>query len=324
MKVLDVRDQAHAGASIVEAAAVLRRGGLVAFPTETVYGLGGNAADPAAIRRIYEAKGRPSWNPLIVHVAAIEAARELTMRFTPLAEKLAVAFWPGPLTIVLDRAPGVPTEVSAGLPSIAIRIPNQPIARMLLEAARVPVAAPSANRSTELSPTRAEHVSRGLGDAVDVILDGGPTRVGIESTVVDATGELAVILRPGTITRAQIEAVVPTAAGSSVSDLHRRSPGQMERHYAPRARLILFEQTDEISSLQSVRTAAVTHTLDSIDGVARTVRLPDDALQYAAELYETLHELDQQGFAQIAVERPPSGDAWEAVRDRLGRAAHRG
>ena len=326
MKLLDVKDPSRSADAIAAGAEILRRGGLVAFPTETVYGLGANALDPAAIARIYEAKGRPAWNPLIIHVADVASARRLVLEWTTLADTLAHAFWPGPLTLVLKRAPAVPSAVSAGLDSIAIRFPDAQVARQLIEAAGVPLAAPSANRSTAVSPTRAEHVARSLGERVDLILDGGPTRVGIESTVVDVTGDRAVILRPGSIGRAEIEALVPTSdADDHEPGLHRRSPGQMERHYAPRARVILFDG-DRImdAGAMSPRTAAVTHSLRDVAGASPTIHLGDDPHAYAAALYDTLHRLDDEGCEVILVERPPDGPDWEAVRDRLARASTRG
>ncbi|HEY0970121.1 MAG TPA: L-threonylcarbamoyladenylate synthase, partial [Gemmatimonadales bacterium] len=193
---------------LAHAASVLRRGGLVAFPTETVYGLGANALDSDAVARIYAAKGRPSFNPLIVHVADATAARTLATAWPEAAERLAAAFWPGPLTMVLPKQPRVTDLVTAGLPSVALRVPAHPVALALLRAAGIPIAAPSANRYTELSPTSAAHVERGLGDRVELILDAGPTRVGIESTVVDLTGERPVMLRPGIISADALAAVV--------------------------------------------------------------------------------------------------------------------
>src|SRR4051812_20749755 len=189
MRVIQV-DADAPGAAVREAAAVLRDGGLVAFPTETVYGLGARALDPASVARIYEAKGRPSYNPLIVHVATVDAARALSSAWPEAADRLAERFWPGPLTLVVPRAPVIPDAVSAGLDTVGVRIPGHPVAHALLEAAGIPVAAPSANRSMGVSPTTAEHVRRSLGGRVDLILDGGPCPVGIESTVLSLAGEV--------------------------------------------------------------------------------------------------------------------------------------
>ena len=258
-------------AAIAHAARVLRSGGLVAFPTETVYGLGANALDTAAVARIYAAKGRPAWNPVIAHVATVADARALTSAWSDDAERLAQAFWPGPLTLVLPRSKLVPDIATAGLDAIAIRIPNHPVALALIRAAGRPIAAPSANRFTQVSPTTAQHVLSSLGDRVDVILDGGSSEVGIESSVCDLSGATPTLLRPGMITRAQLELVlgrpvqtarrraedsgrdatqgVPhdgphNAETVSADDPHtpaQRSPGMSDRHYAPRADVWLFE-----------------------------------------------------------------------------------
>src|SRR5215207_179752 len=199
-------------AAVREAAAVLRAGGLVAFPTETVYGLGAHALDPAAVERIYQAKGRPAYNPLIVHAADAAAARRLAARWPGAAERLAERFWPGPLTLVVPRSPEIPDAVSAGLATVALRVPAHPVAHALLLAAGIPVAAPSANRSTQISPTTAEHVRRGLGERVDLIVDGGPCPVGIESTVLSLAGPVPTVLRPGTISIDDLRPVIGEVA----------------------------------------------------------------------------------------------------------------
>ncbi|MDR0787446.1 MAG: threonylcarbamoyl-AMP synthase [Gemmatimonadota bacterium] len=241
-------DSIHPEPEIVEqAAAILRGGGTVAFPTETVYGLGGNALDPEAIARIYAAKGRPSFNPLIVHCADTEAARSLAAEWTEEAEQLARIFWPGPLTLVVRKREVVPDTVTAGLPNVALRVPAHPVAAALLRAAGVPIAAPSANRYTELSPTTAAHVEKSLGGRINALLDGGPTRVGLESTVVDLSGDEPVLLRPGLISATDLE----TALGRSLlspkefsGDAPRPAPGMVRRHYAPRAPLFLIPGDD--------------------------------------------------------------------------------
>lgn len=236
------------GAALVEAlapaAALLRAGGLVAFPTETVYGLGANALDAVAVRRIFEAKGRPAEDPLIVHVLGLAEAQALSPGFPELARRLAEAFWPGPLTLVVPRGPSLPAAVSAGLDSVALRAPSHPVARALLRAAGVPVAAPSANPFGRISPTRAEHVLADLGDRIDLVIDGGPAEVGVESTVVDCRGEQALLLRPGGVSLEALRAVVGevrlAGAGEAEAGMGpQRSPGTMLRHYAPRARLVL-------------------------------------------------------------------------------------
>jgi L-threonylcarbamoyladenylate synthase len=225
--------------AIARAASILRAGGLVAFPTETVYGLGANAQDTNAVAKIFAAKGRPASNPLIVHVADITEAKQLVSAWPAIANTLAQRFWPGPLTLVLPRAVQVPDSVTAGGPTIAIRIPAHPVALALLHACRLPLAAPSANRSTQLSPTTAQHVMRGLSDSIDLLLDAGPTTGGLESTVLDVTTDPPRLLRPGLITVAQIEAAIGPITYQANADAAEvaRSPGQMARHYAPRTPL---------------------------------------------------------------------------------------
>ncbi|MDF1501573.1 L-threonylcarbamoyladenylate synthase, partial [Roseisolibacter sp. H3M3-2] len=239
MPIRSVDPAAPDPAVLAEAAAVLRAGGLVAFPTETVYGLGAHALDADAVRRIFAAKGRPSYNPLIAHAADADGARALAAAWPDAAERLAAAFWPGPLTLVLPKRPHVPDALTAGLPAVAVRVPAHPVALALLRAAALPVAAPSANRFTELSPTTAAHVAKALGDRVDLIVDGGPAGVGIESTVVDLTGARPALLRPGPLGAEAIGAVLgetptPGAVPDRV-DAPRAAPGMVERHYAPRA-----------------------------------------------------------------------------------------
>ena len=315
-------------ATIARAADVIRRGGLVAFPTETVYGLGAHALDVRAVERIYDAKGRPSYNPIIVHVASAERARDVVREWNDVADRLARAFWPGPMTLVLPKRPEVPDAVTAGLPTVGVRVPAHPVAHALLEAAGVPIAAPSANKSMQLSPTMASHVVASLGDAVDVVLDGGPTWVGIESTVVDVTGDGPVVLRPGTITLEQIEraAGMPAAVGQSVAgDAARPSPGMLDRHYAPRARVVLVDSSDvgirvELERAHGHRTGAVVINA-SVEPGPTVVRLPDDAAVYASRLYATLHAIDDAECDVVVVERVPDSGAWLGVRDRLERAA---
>ena len=284
---------------ISTAAALLRAGRLVAFPTETVYGLGAHALDEAAVRRIFEAKGRPVTSPLIVHVTGVEMARALASEWPDEAELLVRCFWPGPLTIVVPRKSLVPDLVTAGLASVGLRMPAHPIAQALLAAAQIPIAAPSANRFTELSPTAAHHVREGMAD---MVLDGGPCAVGIESTVISLAGPIPRILRPGMITRTQIAEVIgPVELGAGAE-----SPGQHPRHYSPRTPVILGDSPREGRG----------HRLD-------LASMPCDAAGYAERLYRILHELDQQGLDWIAVELPPDTPEWAGIRDRLIRAANR-
>ncbi len=320
-------------AVIALGARLLREGRLVAFPTEKVYGLGANALDADAVARIFTAKGRPSFNPIIVHVASAELAQDVVREWPDMAAALARAFWPGPLTLVLPRKPHVPNIVTAGLDTVAVRVPAHPVALALLAAARLPVAAPSANKSTMLSPTTAAHVVQSLGDAVDLILDGGPTTVGIESTVIDLSGEQPTLLRPGTIALPNIEAVVgPVARATHAADgAARPSPGMMERHYSPRARLVLADVHDLEATLERERqtggrVAALVLsdvTLPVASDDVRVVRAPTEAGAYAARLYATLHELDATGADVIVVEQVPAAVEWLGVRDRLQRATRR-
>ena len=294
---------------IERAAELIRRGDLVAMPTETVYGLAANALDARAVERIFEAKGRPRTSPLIVHVDSVEMARGLAGEWPVTAERLAQAYWPGPLTLVVSKRSIVPDVVTAGLATVALRMPRHPVALALIRKAGVPIAAPSANRFTEVSPTTAEHVRESL----DVpVLDGGPCQVGIESTVVSLVGA-PTLLRPGAVTREQVEAVVgPVAiyARAEHTDADP-SPGLNRRHYSPRTRLILGPPP------AIGRGACMSMGGDD----SRIVRMPTDAASYAARLYDTLRRLDHQHLDWIAVEPPPDAPEWAAVHDRLRRAA---
>jgi L-threonylcarbamoyladenylate synthase len=300
---------------IERAAALIREGRLVAFPTETVYGLGANALDVEAVRRIFEAKGRPSTDPLIVHVNSIEMARGIVAEWPAEAELLARHWWPGPLTLVLRKQPSIPALVTAGLNTVGVRFPRHPVAQALIRAAGLPIAAPSANPFMQLSPTTAEHVRQTLGDRVDLVLDGGPTEVGIESTVLSLVDGQARLLRPGMVSRQQIEALIGGIAVGA-TDL-RQSPGQHSRHYSPSTRLLLVEDAAGLPG--SGRGAYVYRERPA--GAARVVAMPNDAVGYAASLYAVLHELDGQGWDWIAVEKPPAGPEWAGVNDRLDRAA---
>lgn len=287
---------------LLAAAMAIRDGKLVAFPTETVYGLGANALDAYAVARIFAAKGRPASSPLIVHIASIAQARALAAEWPRSAQLLAERFWPGPLTLVVKKADIVPDNVSAGLDTVGIRMPANAVALELIRQSGVPIAAPSANRFTELSPTRAEHVRQSLGDRVAIILDGGPALVGIESTVVALSAGDAELLRPGMITREQIESIVgPVTVPMEAT---HRSPGQHARHYRPRTPLFVT------SNPPGEGTGVY---------LSRAV-MPADPHAYAALLYDRLHELDTRGLDWIAVEPPPPDSAWDGVRDRLERA----
>jgi L-threonylcarbamoyladenylate synthase len=320
-------------AVLAEAAGALREGRLVAFPTETVYGLGALALDEAALARLYEAKGRPSHHPLIAHVDSEAQARGLARSWPPTALRLAAAFWPGPLTIVVDRAPHVPAMVAGGAPSIALRVPAHPVARALLAVLGAPVAAPSANRYQGLSPTTAAHVVKQLGDRVDLVLDGGPCDAGIESTVVDARVEPARVLRPGAIGIEAMRSIVPNIdarAHTPPADEKRPAPGMDARHYAPRAPLQIAPTAESavatalaVSRREGKAAGLVVRDPGTGSGAQGLVIrvLPRDAAGYARMLYAALHDLDDLGVCAIVVQAVPDEPAWWAVADRLARGS---
>lgn len=321
----------HPDPEILRAAAqVIRDGGLVAFPTETVYGLGANALDPRAVARIFSAKGRPGYNPVIAHVDTIPAARALVRTWPAAAEALAAALWPGPLTMVLPKQPHVPDTLTAGAPAVAVRLPSHAVALGLISAAGLPIAAPSANRSSAVSPTTAQHVARSLGDRVDMILDAGPTGVGIESTVVDLTSAAPRILRPGPIGQAEIEALIGPLDRRAIprqGEGSLLSPGLLDRHYAPTARVWLFDTEDRMSVAAEVaaleaRGKVVGGMLlgDDLPGT-HMLRMPDAPAGYARALYAALHQLDDLSCDLIVIEMVPDQILWAGVRDRLARAA---
>ena len=305
--------------ALSRAAAYLRSGALVAFPTETVYGLGADATNAIAVARIFEAKGRPQFNPLIVHVLDAVAAAELG-QFTAKAKKLAAAFWPGPLTLVVKRAETCPIAdlVSAGLPTLALRVPDHPIARALLTSFGKPLAAPSANRSGHVSATRAEHVAADLADSVTMILDGGPVQHGLESTIVDVTSDEIVLLRPGAIPVARIEAVLGTTiARAEGSSIRPHSPGQLESHYATQAplRLNAHDLRDGEALLAFGPDAPATA------GAAINLSAKGDLVEAAANLFSALRDLDARNPRAIAVMSIPAHGLGDAINDRLQRAA---
>lgn len=311
---------------IDQAVAILKRGGLVAFPTETVYGLGADASDAAAIRKLYAAKGRPADHPVIVHIADMQQLAQWAREVTPLAHKLARQFWPGPLTLILRRAPGVGDAVTGGQDTVGLRIPSHPVAHALLEKFGGGVAAPSANRFGRVSATTAAHVRQEFGDAVDCVLDGGQSDVGIESTIVDATGAAPVLLRPGHISASDIEhaagvaLAVPTAQSP-------RAPGTLAAHYAPATPLQVMESDlllELAASLarQGKRVAVLARSsLQPLLTGITWIAAPTDAAAYAHDLYAHLRTLDAAGCDAILVEQLPQRPEWAAVNDRLGRAA---
>jgi L-threonylcarbamoyladenylate synthase len=306
---------------IATAAACLRRGGLVAFPTETVYGLGVAAMDAAAVRRLFVAKGRPADDPLIVHVADTGGLAPLVSERPPIVDALAARFWPGPLTLVLRRSTLVPDDVTAGLDTVAVRVPAHPVARALLAAAGIPVAAPSANLFSRPSPTQAAHVLEDLDGRIDMVLDGGPTQVGVESTVLDLSGDRPQVLRPGAVTLEMLRPLLPDVRARGSLDVPgpQRSPGLLDKHYSPRAPLTLYEGAAE-------RVAdRIRNDVEAAQAAGRRVGvlLPDDdPAVTAARLYATLRDFDAAGMDEIFARLPPAMDGLSvAIADRLRRAA---
>lgn len=331
-------------AALAPAADCLRRGGLVAFPTETVYGLGAHALDRTAVRRLFEAKGRPATDPLIVHLSDADRVNELAVDVPDAARALASRFWPGPLTLVLRRSPRVPDEVTAGLDTVAIRVPAHPVARALLSAAAIPVAAPSANLFSRPSPTRASHVLDDLGGRIDLVVDGGPTQVGVESTVLDLSREVPTILRPGAVSLAMLQEVLPRVlqgAGAASPTGAMPSPGLLERHYAPRAPLTVYEGADAAARLardacdliadgHRVGIMAADEDRAQLNGLAR--HAPQASVVYlgserdlgsvASRLYAAMRELDASGVDRILARGFPGDEGLAvAIRDRLRRAS---
>jgi L-threonylcarbamoyladenylate synthase len=310
-------------APIAQAVAALRAGEVIAFPTETVYGLGADARNADAVRKIYALKGRPPGHPLIVHLASAEALDGWARDVSPLARRLAQHFWPGPLTLVLPRADGVTDEVTGGQSSVGLRVPSHPVAQALLAEFGGGIAAPSANRYGRVSPTRAAHVREEFGAAVPLVLDGGDCEVGLESTIVACLVGVPLLLRPGRITLAELEQVVGTVRRAAAGE-GPRAPGTTRSHYAPATPVRLVE-ADELATQRDPRTAVLARrpAPAGFDGVAwiDARRTPG---QYGHDLYANLRRLDAVGARVILVEAPPAEAAWEAVRDRLQRAATRG
>jgi L-threonylcarbamoyladenylate synthase len=347
-RIVQINAEAPERDLIRDAAAVLRNGGLVAFPTETVYGLGGNALDPVAVERIFAAKGRPATDPVIVHIANVDQLDAIASHVPPVARELAAAFWPGALTLILEKRATVPDSVTAGLATVAVRMPSHPIARALIEQAAVPVAAPSANRFSRPSPTRAEHVLADLEGRIDVVIDGGPTPIGVESTIVDLTASPPLIRRPGGIAPDAIASVVPGVQVVShvlTSAVAQPAPGQLLRHYAPRARVTLYvgplDQVNERVATD-IRNAvaggtrigvlapaddlmALAPRLAAIGGGGRVVTMRcgtrDDREAAARDLFQSLRALDAENVDAIYAIAPTGDGINLALIDRLTRAA---
>ena len=341
-RVLSVDPEHPDAAALVEAARILRGGGLVAFPTETVYGLGANALDAAALARIYEAKQRPANDPIIAHIAKLSQLDELARDLPPAARQLAEAFWPGALTLVVKRAPGVPDNIAAGRDTVAVRMPAHPLARALLLAAEVPVGAPSANTFTRPSATTAAHVLEDLDGRIDLVLDGGPTPIGVESTVLDLTGDAPVVLRPGGVTLEALQAVLPEttlAPRYLAEDSATDAPGQLLKHYSPRARVLLFtgkpgavraHMRRELDALiadgAAVGLLLAEEDVALLDGLDAAVMhevlgSEQDLTAVSRRLFDALRALDRRGVDAILVRDFGRAGLGAALWDRLLRAA---
>ena len=329
-EVLATHTSALFRAAVERAAEFLRAGEVVALPTETVYGLAANALDAMAVSRIFEIKGRPAHNPIIVHVASLEMAKRCVTQWPLLADKLAKAFWPGPLTMVLPRAKQIPDNVTAGGETVGVRWPSHPFIQEVIRACDFPLAAPSANLSNQISPTNADHVAKQLEGKIPLIVDGGQSQVGIESTVLDLTATPPRLLRPGMIHEQSLLAVTgKLALGSGDHEEILKSPGQLQKHYAPKAKLILLKWRDEAdlnSQLSTFNSQSIRHVIahthiPSQAGFARVSVIPHDAEAFARALYAELHQCDELGAELIVVEAPPDTNEWRAIADRLKRAS---
>ncbi len=320
-------------AAIDRAAALLSQGKLVAFPTETVYGLGADAANPQAVMQIFNVKGRPTAHPLIVHIGNIEQLKFLAQKIPDSAKKLASTFWPGPLTLILAKKSDVPSEVTGGQNTIAIRMPDHPVALALLNKFDGAIAAPSANIFSRISPTQASHVEEELGDNVDMILDGGACRIGVESTIIDLTGPVPKLLRPGHITVAEIEAVletelmiISTPNPKDTKTTENRAPGMMSSHYAPTTPTALCEH-DKLPAIlnnlrsQNKRVGLLSYQFNPPENrLMHMLCMPEQAESYAQILYTCLRELDSRELDIILIEETPDTEAWRAINDRIKKA----
>jgi len=329
LEVLSTHTPALFAAAVRRAADLLRAGGVVALPTETVYGLAANALEAGAVAKIYEIKGRPAHNPIIVHVAGLEMARQCVGTWPAPAAQLARAFWPGPLTVVLPKSKRIPDLVTAGGATVGVRWPGHPFFQAVIRECGFPLAAPSANLSNQISPTNAEHVRRQLGDQLPLIVDGGQSQVGIESTVIDLTASPARVLRPGMIHEKSLAAVLGQLGAAQPASGTLRSPGLLRKHYAPKAGLQVLSWRDGDHLNQQLaagdvprdRTQVIAHTnIPSGEGLGGVSVIPHDAEAYARAIYAELHRCDEAGAALIVVEALPAGIEWRAIADRLNRA----
>jgi L-threonylcarbamoyladenylate synthase len=342
-EVLPTHTPALFDAAVKRAAELLRHGEVVALPTETVYGLAANALDAAAVAKVFEIKGRPAHNPIIVHVADVAMARRCVVDWPEAADKLAASFWPGPLTLVLRKSKEIPGIVTAGGDTVGVRWPSHPFIQAVIRECGFPLAAPSANLSNQISPTNAEHVRQSLGNKLRLIIDGGQSQVGIESTVLDLTIRPPQVLRPGMIHAESLQAALHGLEMSGArletrnSKLETqdaggplRSPGQLSRHYSPRAKLVMLQWRDDAGLLSQLSTLnsqlSTTHIIahshiPSVAGLSGVSVIPHDAEAYARAIYAELHRCDAEGATCIVVEGLPVGPAWQAIADRLQRAA---
>lgn len=314
--------------TIKQAAEILRQGKLVAIPTETVYGLAADALNPDAVKRIFAAKGRPADHPLIVHLADVSQLSAWAIDIPDMAYQLAKQFWPGPLTLVLKKHPDVPIEVTGGQNTIALRVPNHPVALGVLQAFGGGIAAPSANRYCRISPTQASHVEEELGDKVDIILDGGACKVGLESTIVDLSGDLPRLLRPGQLSKTELENVLGIALIVPEENEKIHAPGRKDVHYSPKTETLLCTpeqvrlilQGNAFQHRHKMGIASYITTIES-DLFAKIIAMPKNAVDYGQNLYGTLRALDHAELDLILIEQPPQSEEWRAVNDRLFKAA---
>jgi len=332
VEVLSTHTASLFATAVARAAELLRAGNVVALPTETVYGLAANALDARAVAKIYEIKGRPAHNPIIVHVADLAMAKQCVSHWPPSASQLAKSFWPGPLTMVLPRAPVIPDMVTAGGATVGVRWPSHPFIQAVIRACGFPLAAPSANLSNSISPTNAEHVRNQLGDQLGLIVDGGQSQVGIESTVVDLAAQPPRVLRPGMIHEESLMAVVGNLQHLTLNTQPPtlRSPGLLKKHYAPKAKLLIRLWHDAANlkfqlatcNFQPATTHIIAHTqIPSGEGFGGVSVIPHDVEAFARAIYAELHRCDAAGATLIVVEALPPGVEWRAIADRLTRAA---
>jgi L-threonylcarbamoyladenylate synthase len=330
-RVMTVENAAQFSAAVDESVALLERGEVVALPTETVYGLAAKGLDATAVQKIYDVKGRPAHNPVILHVSSLAMAKECVALWSDAAEKVARHFWPGPLTIVLPRAAKIPDAVTAGGGTVGVRFPLHPLMRRVIEGCGFPIAAPSANLANRISPTTAEHVLESLKGKISLIVDAGPTSVGIESTVLDLSGAVPCVLRPGMISARQIGQVLERKVelGANVAG-ELKSPGLLQKHYSPRARMLVatWKSEAELTALLAENTVTpekihvIAHEqIPETNPFGRVAIIPHDADAYARAIYAEMHRSDDLGAELIVVERPPAGPEWEGIHDRLRRAS---